>query len=119
MSKTPAGGASRYGATKAAKAARAAREMQPTHVTVDHVAATTAAVVDSVNPGAPQSRPDQVEIQVDPQMLQQATQMKNARLIASLVHESAMLEVALEQARRETGEWKAKAAALQAAMMAE
>jgi hypothetical protein len=90
--------------------------MKPTHVTVDQVAATAAAVVDSVNPGAQQPRSDQIEIQVDPQMLQQATQMKNARLIASLVHESAMLEVALEQARRESGEWKAKHDALRQAL---
>lgn len=96
-----------------------AKSFKAMDVTVEQVAATAAAAVDSVNPGAQTPRSDQVEIQVDPQMLQQATQMKNARLIASLVHESAMLEVALEQSRRETGEWKAKAAALQAAMMAE
>jgi hypothetical protein len=96
-----------------------AKDMKATHVTVEQVAATAAAVVDSVNPGVQQPRSDQVEIQVDPQMLQQATQMKNARLIASLVHESAMLEVALEQERRGRMEAEAKVAALQAAMMAE
>lgn len=86
-------------------------------VTVDQVAETVAAVVDSVNPGPQeQVRADQVQIQVDPQMLQQATQMKNARLIASLVHESAMLEVVLEQSRREAGEWKAKHDALRQAL---
>lgn len=92
---------------------------KPTDVTVDQVAETVAAVVDSVNPGPPKHeevRADQVQIQVDPQMLQQATQMKNARLIASLVHESAMLEVALEQSRREAGEWKAKHDALRQAL---
>lgn len=89
---------------------------KPADVTVDQVAETVAAVVDSVNPGPQEVRADQVQIQVDPQMLQQATQMKNARLIASLVHESAMLEVALEQSRREAGEWKAKHDALRQAL---
>lgn len=92
---------------------------KPADVTVDQVAETVAAVVDSVNPAPAPQREDQVQIQVDPQMLAQATQMKNARLIASLVHESAMLEVALEQSRRETGEWKAKHDALKAVLDAD
>ena len=58
---------------------------------------------------------EQAEIQIDPQLLQQATAMRNARLIAMMVHENAMLEVALEQERRDKFEWKAKHDALKAA----
>lgn len=64
------------------------------------------------------SVPDSDEIQIDPQMLQQATQMKNARLIATMVHENAMLEVALEQERRSSADWRSKYYALQAAFNA-
>lgn len=60
--------------------------------------------------------PDQISI--DPQMLQQMIMTKNARLIATMVHENAVLEVALEQERRNSGEWQAKYAALQAAFNA-
>lgn len=55
-----------------------------------------------------------IEIQIDPEMLQRAVANRNARLIAVLVNENAMLEVALEQERRVTNELRTKIAALQA-----
>lgn len=64
---------------------------------------------------APAAPPENTEIQIDPQMLDQAKQMRNARLIATMVHENAMLEVALEQTRRSEADWKSKYLALLAA----
>lgn len=80
-------------------------------------AASTAAVaVDTVNPGEKvtiQAAEQGGEIVIDQQMLQQAVQMRNARLIASMVHENAMLEVALEQERRARLDAESKVAALE------
>jgi hypothetical protein len=72
--------------------------------------------VDTVRPVVPQEQPEEIQIQIDPQMLQQAVMTKNARLIATMVHENALLEVALEQERRNSGEWQAKYYALQASL---
>jgi hypothetical protein len=69
-----------------------------------------AVVVDSVNPD--QVVDDRGEIVIDQNQLAQAVQMRNARLIASMVHESALLEVALEQERRARLEAEAKVKAL-------
>jgi len=60
-------------------------------------------------------QPDQENIQIDPNLLAQMTQAKNSRLISMMVHENAMLEVALEQERRNSSEWKIKHDALKAA----
>lgn len=59
---------------------------------------------------------ENLPIQIDPQMLQQAVANKNARLIAVMVNETAMLEVALETERREKNELKAQVRALEAAL---
>lgn len=59
---------------------------------------------------------DRDEIQIDPQLLAQAVQNKNARLIAMMVHENAMFEVALEQERRARQDAEAKYEALQASL---
>lgn len=60
--------------------------------------------------------PQNDEIQIDQQMLAQATAMKNARLIATMVHENAMLEVALEQSRTSEADWRSKYYAAKAAL---
>lgn len=57
------------------------------------------------------------QIELNPELVAQFTQMKNARLIATMVHENAMLEVALEQSRRNEADWKAKHDALKSALM--
>jgi hypothetical protein len=84
---------------------------------------TAAQAVNTVNPGQPASSheakvaaEESVEIQIDPQMLAQATQRKNANLIAMMVHENAMFEVALEQERRARQEAEAKYEALKASL---
>lgn len=82
------------------------------------VAETARLAVDAVNPGASHetevsAEPEAAEYHLDPQMVQQATQNKNARLIAMMVNENAMLEVALEQERRAHAEARAKLQALQ------
>lgn len=59
---------------------------------------------------------DHEEVQIDPQLLAQATQNKNARLIAMMVHENAMFEVALEQERRARKDAEAKYEALLASL---
>jgi len=59
---------------------------------------------------------DRDEIQIDPQLLAQAVQNKNARLIAMMVHENAMFEVALEQERRARQDAEAKYEALLASL---
>lgn len=81
---------------------------------------TAAHAVDTVNPESPAQHsgsvdadPEMVEYRLDPQMIEQARQNKNARLIAMMVNENAMLEVALEQERRASGEARAKLQALQ------
>jgi len=55
----------------------------------------------------------QYAIQIDQAMLQQAVANKNARLIAVMVNETAMLEVALETERRTNGELRAQLRALE------
>lgn len=81
---------------------------------------TAAEAVDAVNPAGTSATArvsaDAEEIQIDPQMLAQATQNKNARLIAMMVHENAMYEVALEQERRARQEAEAKYEALLASL---
>lgn len=81
---------------------------------------TAAEAVDSVNPAGTSATAhvpaEGNEIQIDPQMLAQATQNKNARLIAMMVHENAMYEVALEQERRGRQEAEAKYEALLASL---
>lgn len=74
--------------------------------------ATTAGLTESGSP----TGPDVVEhIQIDPQLLQQMIMTKNARLIATMVHENAVLEVALEQSRRNAAELQIKYDALKSA----
>lgn len=86
---------------------------------------TEAVAVDAVNPGSghrenvPADEPEEVQYQLDPQMVAQASANKHARLIAMMVNENAMLEVALEQERRAHGETRAKLAALQQAFTAD
>ncbi len=102
----------RYGATKAAKIAAEAKTVSADQVAA--AAATASHAVDAVNPASATGDEELgAEIQIDPQLLAQAVQMRNARLIASMVHENAMLEVALEQERRARMEAEAKAQALQ------
>lgn len=84
----------------------------PSAATVESVAAVA---VDSVNPAVPEAEED-VQIQIDPELLARTVQMKNARLISMMVHENAVLEVALEQERRNSSEKDAKIEALQAAL---
>lgn len=81
------------------------------------VAATIAQAVDTVNPGAEQVPEGAVQVTIDAALLDQAKQMKNARLIASMVHENAVLEVALEQERRAHAETKAKYDGLKQSLM--
>ena len=57
----------------------------------------------------------QVQYTLDPQMVQQAMQNRNARLIAMMVNENAMMEVALDQERAANGELRAKMRAMQEA----
>lgn len=89
--------------------------------TAEEIAAEATAqhAVDTVNPAGTSASAHvpaaTEEIQIDPQMLAQATQNKNARLIAMMVHENAMYEVALEQERRARQEAEAKYEALKAA----
>lgn len=59
--------------------------------------------------------PEEIQYQLDPMLVQQATQNKNARLIAMMVNENAMLEVALEQERRTSAELQAKMVAMRQA----
>lgn len=118
MSKTPASATPRYGATKAAKdsaAARVAAQAAKVSASAEQIAqqATAAQAVDAVNPQQAADQDAGIQIQIDPQRLAQAVQMKNARLIASMVHENAALEVALEQERGARLEAEAKVEALQ------
>lgn len=81
--------------------------------------ATKTHAVDAVNPGSAHKQDvpaeeQEVQYQLDPQMVQQAIMNTNARLIATMVNNNAMMEVALEQERRAHGETRAKLAALQA-----
>ena len=81
--------------------------------------ATASHAVDAVNPGSAHkedipAEAQEVQYQLDPQMVQQAIMNTNARLIATMVNNNAMMEVALEQERRAHGETRAKLAALQA-----
>ena len=84
--------------------------------------ATAAHAVDAVNPGdntpaaEAHARLEDEQIQIDPQLFQQAIQNKNARLIAMVVNEAAMLEVALEQSRRDGADWRNKYEALLASL---
>lgn len=57
----------------------------------------------------------QVQYTLDPQMVQQAMQNRNARLIAMMVNENAMMEVALEQERAANNELRAKMRAMKEA----
>lgn len=89
---------------------------------VEPTSDTSQEVIDLVDPDGAEHRQDvpaedtgEVQYTLDPQMVQQAMQNKNARLIAMMVNENAMLEVALEQERRAHGESRAKLAALQQA----
>lgn len=98
--------------TSAKKVAAQAAKVAATAEEIAQQAATASHAVDAVNPA--QAAPEQgIQIEIDPQMLQQAVQMKNARLIASMVHENAALEVALEQERRARLEAEAKVEALE------
>lgn len=58
-----------------------------------------------------------VEIQIDPAMLQQLVQNKNARLIAMMVNENALIEAALDQQRRISNDWQAKYEALKQSLI--
>jgi len=83
------------------------------------VAQTASEAVDAVNPGSEHrqnvdAEPEEIQYQLDPNMVQQAIMNTNARLIATMVNNNAMMEVALEQERRAHGETRAKLAALQA-----
>lgn len=100
-------------ASKAAKKVVEARDVTAQDLAAQAVAETASHAVDAVNPQQVAGSPGGVEIQIDPQRLQQAVQVKNARLIASMVHENAALEVALEQERAARLEAEAKVAALQ------
>lgn len=93
-----------------------------------HKIATADVAVDTVNPGPAEGGAEhtesisaeggvedtgQVQYTLDPQMVQQAMQNRNARLIAMMVNENAMMEVALEQERTANGELRAKMRAMQ------
>lgn len=91
-----------------------------------HEQPTEDIAVDTVNPGdAPSGAQHQADVGVeddqqvqytlDPQMVQQAMQNRNARLIAMMVNENAMMEVALDQERAANGELRAKMRAMQEA----
>jgi hypothetical protein len=92
---------------------------KPTPTNAVEAVATEAIAVDSVNPEPVRIEADGVQVNVDPAAVQRATQVKNARLIAAMVHESAMLEVAFEQERAGRLAAEARVAALEAVLMGE
>lgn len=75
-------------------------------------------------PEAPQDRPTQTaispegrpQIRIDPAMVAETLQRKNAQLMSQIVYDNAVLETALETAYREIGDLKAKNEALQLAL---
>jgi len=83
---------------KAKSSGSAARKPTAEEIAAEAIEAATPAP-DGTTASA-QIGTDREEVYIDPQELAQATQNKNARLIAMMVHENAMLEVALEQERR-------------------
>lgn len=64
---------------------------------------------------APPARP---QIRIDPAMVAETLQRKNAQLMSQIVYDNAVLETALEIAHREIADLKAKNEALMQAQLA-